>query len=314
MESTNSFIESNSNFERKYCHPFGRGAGLSAEFIGLLKKVDHCQRKGIQFCLQEIESPLGFSVEKGWCDYFLPLFSEIDLGYLSSLNRPHFPLDRAPIFKTIARTLLKNFSGADYFVFDDLSRLPDLKMARQQNEKEYWHYLQQLAKILWCFNSPTRREIDALKAKCFPKQEYVALHIRRGDKKSESPYVPLEKYLNAITMLKDHIPEVIYIASDDADIFHVLQCSLEPQFKCVRNVDYFSSGYDQANFNNSSADFRKKMTLAFLFDLEVVYGSTLFIGSSSSNIYYMARYFRANRNLIDLENFDFEHIPADIKS
>ena len=90
-----SYRKLNESFRQRYLHRFGRGVGFSAEFIHVLKAVAKCLDRKIQFCLQSNARPQGFAVERGWTDYFEPLFPEITVPRIAAgFNRVNFPLGR----------------------------------------------------------------------------------------------------------------------------------------------------------------------------------------------------------------------------
>ena len=70
-----SYQRLNRSFGKKYIFQFGwRGLGLSVEMLHIFKCALSCLHNRIQFCLGENNRPKGFAVEKGWEDYFLPIF------------------------------------------------------------------------------------------------------------------------------------------------------------------------------------------------------------------------------------------------
>lgn len=76
----------------------------------------------------------------------------------------------------------------------------------------------------------------------------IGLHVRRGDKNSECPYVPTECYLTQIKSLIDKNPQkkiIIFVSSDDPGALHDLK-SWAPELN-------FSWDENEARYNNFNA-------------------------------------------------------------
>ena len=284
-----------------YCHQFGIGNGMSAELISLVLKYSRCRRHKIRFFLQKHSNPQGFAIQKGWEDYFLPTFKQIDLGPLGFLNRPMFPFNRLPLLRVIAGTLLRKVTSADYFMFDDLNKVGGGSNIEQE-ASDTWDDMSALIQKLMQFNKKTESEISSLVSKLELNEAYISVHIRRGDKINESQLVPVQNYVDTITSLNEKFPSTIFVATDDVQSFEELRSALGSKYQCVYLERSDQSGHNQRTFNSLDNNTRRRMTIEFLADLKIIFSSTLFIGSSTSNIFYLTRYYRANQAMIDVSN------------
>jgi hypothetical protein len=290
----------NESFGPRYLHRFGRGDGFSAEFIHVLKAVAKCLERRIQFCLQGNIKPQGFAIQRGWTDYFEPLFPEITVpGVAAVMNRPHFPLGRIPVLSSLSRTCLKLACNCNYFVFDEFGAHPPerLSVPALGLGDDYWGNMRALIRLLWRFNAQTTQAVASYRAAGQPRSAYNAVHVRRGDKKDEAGIHPLQVYVNAIRRLDSNIRK-IFVATDDFRIIKPLQDALgadyEIQFDSASGI---STGYDQAKFNSAPVSSRREITLRFFAELEVMFLADHFIGASTSNVFNIVRYMRANKDI-----------------
>jgi hypothetical protein len=293
----------NESFGQRYLHRFGRGAGFSAEFIHVLKAVTKCLDLRIQFCLQSNVRPKGFAVRRGWTDYFEPLFPEITLpGAAAVMNRVHFPLGRIPLLKSLSRTCLKAACNCSYFVFDEFVSYPPARLSLPALGlgDDYWGDMQTIACLLWTYNEQTAQAVASYRATLQPGSAYNAVHVRRGDKEDEAGIHQLQVYVNAIRRLDSKICN-IFVATDDIRIIGPLRDALGPNYNVQSNSESdVGNGYDQARFNSAPISLRQERTLRFFAELEVMFLADHFIGASTSNVFNIVQYMRANRNVTDV--------------
>jgi hypothetical protein len=293
----------NESFPKRYLHRFGRGVGFSAEFIHVLKAVAQCLDLGIQFCLQSDVRTEGFAVQRGWSDYFEPLFPEVTVPSLTAaMNRVHFPFGRIPLLKSLSRTCLKAACNCRYFVFDEFGLRPPARLSVPALGlgDDYWHNMQALTRLLWTYNAQASQAVAAYRAVGQLRSAYNAVHVRRGDKKDEAGIHHLQAYVDAIRRLNSNIHQ-IFVATDDSRIIGPLRDSLGSDYVVYSNSDSnVDLGYDQMKFNFAPISFRRERTLRFFADVEVLYLANHFIGASTSNVFNLVQYMRANKDITDV--------------
>jgi len=173
------------------------GAGFSAAFLGLSKTLTHCLQRGIGFRLGRIHRAVGFAPRRGWCDFFAPFCGEVDAPFIDRLNRSQFPFQRRfPLSRMAARLWLRSTTRprVRYFMFDDPVRLPAPPSGETEfAHRDFWQLRQEIAPLIWVFDAQTRQEVAAVHKGLGLPRDYVALHIRRGDKNTEFPYVKVER-------------------------------------------------------------------------------------------------------------------------
>ena len=165
--------------------------------------------------------------------------------------------------------------------------------------EDYWENMQTLARLLWTFNAQASQAVAAYRAARQPHSAYNAVHVRRGDKKDEAGIHDLQVYVDAIRRLNSDIHQ-IFVSTDDIRIIDPLRNALGPDYDVQSNSESdVATGYDQTEFNSAPISLRRERTLRFFADLEVMFLADHFIGASTSNVFNIVRYMRANKDITD---------------
>ena len=218
------------------------------------------------------------------------------------MNRAHFPFGRIPLFKSLSRICLKTACDCSYFVFDGFGLPPGrLSVPALGLGDDYWHNMQALTRLLWTYNAQVTQAVAAYRSAGQPQSAYNAIHIRRGDKKDESGIHDLQGYVDAIRRLNSNIRQ-IFVATDDIRIIDPLRNALGQGYDVKYNSleSDIGTGYDQTQFNFAPIAFRRERTLRFFAELEVMYFAKHFIGASTSNVFNLVQYMRANKDITDI--------------
>ncbi len=114
----------------------------------------------------------------------------------------------------------------------------------------------------------------------------MAIHIRRGDKRLESPYVPFESYLKALRHLKDDLANV-FVCSDDQRVVKDLEAQVYPHrgyrfFAIPCPTSQLSMGYDHRLMTQLSSRSRYYHTVRFLAELQMCVNARVYRKSSSN--------------------------------
>jgi len=276
---------------------FGRGYGLSAEFVGLVKATLLSLDRGFRLELGPVPHSIGFAVQHGWRDYFEPVLPEAGPSWIGRLNRSTFPLQsRTSIPRRLALAALRSLTGARYFMANLPTELPSVLTVPDLGLRHPYHRAcQWITEIYWRLLPRVRREVDSTKARASLPAEYLSVHVRRGDKKLESPYVPLERYRERLLSLETGIRDVL-VASDDPGVPSELSRMLPADWR-VRGAAERASAYDQQAFNRESPADRWRQTVDFLAELELLRDAHFFVGSETSNVAIFARMLRGDQGM-----------------
>jgi hypothetical protein len=294
----------NESFETSFAFRFGRGSGFCAEMLGLIKNMMNCLHFRTRLCLSRGGRPTGVGVVTGFADYFEPIFPEVDLGPFNALNMSTVRgSGRLPILRRGVSRLLGTVGGASLYMMDDEGALPVpavLAVPELGIEAEYRDACALLVRLVWVYRPAVRDEVSGIVLDLMLPNSYVSVHVRRGDKNSESPYIAVDRYVAAIDRVR---PEggVVALASDDADAANELAALLPSRFQVVRCSTSDGRGFRRDEFNRLPPAERFRHVKRFLGELEVLRGGTLFVGSTGSNVTYLIEMMKAGQGVVRVE-------------
>lgn len=148
-------------------------------------------------------------------------------------------------FQDLDRYAQKTFPESKNWVHPEFKNLSRIKRIFSGELLSRFKYLPQF-----------RSEIDAIKKRIGFESPIIGVHIRRGDKTVEAPYVPLRRYHSEILRaVKETGINNVFVTSDDPDVFSGLP-----------GQSYINYIYDdeEPRFNNANhIMLRKNQELAF---------------------------------------------------
>lgn len=282
----------------KYIFTFGQGVGFGAEFIHLIRLVGSCLSHGKSLQLLRPKFPKGIAVENGFEDYFQPLFPCVESILVEKLSRSHYPADsKFPLIRRICQSVLRTIHPNTMFVFDEAPvNVTDVELEDGTIMPNFWEIRHLIAEMLWRFNEKTNSMIQELNRPFQSNLPNLVLHIRRGDKITESIYTPLEKYVCKINHFSSS--KRVYVATDDYTVCEELQ-ELLPNHEVITKQSQ-DQGYDQKCFNKLPPEDRYRKTVEFLAEVELMRKANWFLGSTPSNVYYLVNILRNGQNSIDV--------------
>ncbi len=292
----------NESFSRSFAFRCGRGVGFCAEIGGLIKCMMRCLHGRIRLCASHGGRPTGIATARGLTDYFVPLFPEVEIGILNLLNRPTYPgAGRFRWARQAASRVLHTTTGIDLFMMDDLGPLPDgFTIPELGIDLRYWDACAYLSRLLWTYRPEIRDDVFATVSRLGLPDSYVSVHLRRGDKKTESPYASVEAYAAALIRARPG-GCVLAVASDDGDAIRRLASCLPAVFEVISCSDPNAKGYVQGDFNSLSATVRFALVKRFLAEFEALRGGEVFVGSATSNVTYLVQMMRAGQRVLRID-------------
>ena len=181
-------------------------------------------------------------------------------------------------------------------MFDRWQELPgSLWLADLGCEVAFPAACQWLLDVTWDLSDDVRTEVDRIKAGFDLPESYLAVHVRRGDKKTESPYVPISQFVSAIQPLIA-LSSTVVVATDDARAVAELAAELGSGWQVTSMADG-SQGYDQAEFNRRTVKARFAAAVRFMAEVEAMREAQHFVGAASTNVACLVQYFRAFQNV-----------------
>jgi hypothetical protein len=291
----------NRAFESSYAFRFGRGGGFCAEMLGLVRSMMCCLHRRTRLCTSTGGRPLGVGIAKGYTDYFEPLFPEIDAGVLNALNlRSVRGSGRFPLLRRGGRGLWRAATGAQHFMMDDIGPLPSRLIVPELSiDAGYWDACALLTRLAWGYRADVATDVEDTVSQWRIPASYLSVHLRRGDKTVESPYVSVTTYAAALVAAR---PEggVVVVASDDGSAIRELAALVASQFQIIPCSPVDDRGYRRDEFNRLPPGERFHRVKRFLAELEVLRGGDVFIGSAGSNVTYLIEMMRAGEGVVQV--------------
>ena len=207
-------------------------------------------------------------VEKGWSDYFESVLPNCN-GVMCSQYIVY--KKGKPWWGNIYYNPSAFFR---YYIFYIMNRI-DIR-------NDYGSALRKILK----FNEKTTGYIEERKSEMNLPVDYIAVHIRRGDKivSREMKELGLSLYIDAVKG-KKHISRNVFIATDDSSVKDELKSILVAEgFNVYCNTAVTQTGFDESLFNTKDKKSRYIDTLNMLLDMDILIHSSFFIGTYTSNV------------------------------
>lgn len=272
----------NRSFRKKMIFRLGYDAGFFSEFNNMILAAVYCAVHGIQFRINS--SYANFKFKKGWEDFFLPFFKEERGVYNKKYNyRPYL---RKP--EPIREGFFKLVSGTKYFTQDLWPLIRDeefmnnaISIPLLQFNDSLLEACHHFVKMTWRFNVEVEKKIDDFAESMKLPDEYVGIHIRKGDKFNETNIEPnvtdLLNFVGTHTGIRN-----LYVASDDFSV--IPEIRKHSEWTLYYRIPQNARGYLQSDFDLASPAIKFQELLNFFGDIEILNRSTLFIGGISSNV------------------------------
>lgn len=284
---TRQYRQVNQTFNQKLVYRLGAASGFFSEFNNMVFSLLFCLKNGIYV---ELSSRDNNMAEKGWTGFFKPFLPENDQKWHRKYNHP-WVSPRPNTFKSYlfnCYNLFLCYLNKVDFVTSDI-----FHQARTQQTSEmisipgislhcdfvtYCHYL---TRMIYRFNDQTQHEINNIISKLSLKRPYVGLHIRRGDKGTETKFIDHSKYMSRVESTTDI--RTIFVATDDFTIIKALEKEYS-NWNIFTLEDETNKGNRQKEYDEMSYENKKKRLRRFLASVELLYNSDIFIGTYSSNV------------------------------
>lgn len=269
---------------KKLIFHFGHSAGFYSEFNNMVLAILYCKIHDIKFMLYSQDAV--FRENLGWSDYFLPFYKEIFFRPLHFINgRTNNP--KLGIKTKLYGFLHKTFFSDIYMTQDLWTKFRDLDKTFEQVNIKGIEYndirkaCKSLIEDIYIFNDRTRSEVDDLKSTIDLKGDYIALHIRGGDKKIEYEILNIGKYMEKVSQISDI--KQIFVSTDDYHFFELLRDKYkEYDFLTISESNY--NGYMQMNYVMSDGSERRKQLVNMFASMEFLLNAKHTICTFSSNV------------------------------
>ena len=237
-------------------------------------------------------------IDNGLSDWFIPYFEETHsiLTYQEKIYNNERPWIGKIYYNPSAfwgywRERLYNkiyniFNPTALLSKESFQRMHSGDFLSQYSEGELLNAVSNSFKKFYKYNALTQNSISEKKQYINIPDNYISVHIRRGDKivTGEMEDINLNIYVDAIRKYR-YISNNIYIATDDVTVISYISKKLsDTDIKIYYNKDNKLKGFDEKTYNLKSDSVRRDEVLNMLFDMDMMINSSFFIGTFSSNV------------------------------
>ena len=237
-------------------------------------------------------------IDNGLSDWFIPYFEETHsiLTYQEKIYNNEKPWIGKIYYNPSAfwgywrerlyNKIFKFFNPTALLSKESFQRMHSGDFLSQYSEGELLNAVSNSFKKFYNYNALTQNSISEKKQYINIPDNYISIHIRRGDKivTGEMEDINLNIYVDAIRKYS-YISNNIYIATDDVTVISYISKKLsDTDIKIYYNKDNKLKGFDEKTYNLKSDSVRRDEVLNMLFDMDMMINSSFFIGTFSSNV------------------------------
>lgn len=237
-------------------------------------------------------------IDNGLSDWFIPYFEETHsiLTYQEKIYNNEKPWIGKIYYNPSAfwgywrerlyNKIYKIFNPTALLSKESFQRMHSGDFLSQYSEGELLNAVSNSFKKFYIYNALTQNNISEKKQYINIPDNYISVHIRRGDKivTGEMEDINLNIYVDAIRKYR-YISNNIYIATDDVTVISYISKKLsDTDIKIYYNKENKLKGFDEKTYNLKSDSVRRDEVLNMLFDMDMMINSSFFIGTFSSNV------------------------------
>ena len=237
-------------------------------------------------------------IDNGLSDWFIPYFEETHsiLTYQEKIYNNEKPWIGKIYYNPSAfwgywrerlyNKIFKFFNPTALLSKESFQRMHSGDFLSQYSEGELLNAVSNSFKKFYKYNALTQNNISEKKQYINIPDNYISIHIRRGDKivTGEMEDINLNIYVDAIRKYR-YISNNIYIATDDVTVISYISKKLSDiDIKIYYNKENKLKGFDEKTYNLKSDSVRRDEVLNMLFDMDMMINSSFFIGTFSSNV------------------------------
>jgi hypothetical protein len=284
----------NNSFKKKLVFRLGVDSGFFSEYNNMVLAMVYCVKYRIKF---ELYSDLTyFALRDGWNDFFVPFGNENYHRINKDYNLRPYIIEQskeASLQKVVKYRFItaayKQFFDIDYLTQDlwaehrdpafahetftvpelDLNNAPLLE-ATQKFIRAFWQYNKQSAPVV----------ADFIESANLPTDDYISVHVRAGDKFTETEMFDFAEYMKPAMGLSQN--RKAFILTDDYTVMEQLQIQY-PDWEFYTLCEPTERGYFHRDFVKQNKEFKYRQHLKLFANMDICAGSTTFIGTYSSN-------------------------------
>ena len=291
----NDYRKVNESFRRILIYHVGVDCGLFVEINYMVNAMLYCLARRIRFQLYSDDA--NFGTGEGWREYFLPFCEEVHEPFHRQYNFHRPPSWRRilklcrrqktlgpivwklkSILKTIKGRVIALLTYREYVLFaQDVPDNPDHHYCISELGINgcYYEAYGILARMIWRLQPDILYQAAILKDKLLLPSLYDGIHIRGGDKITET------ELINGMRMMQILHPKsgsCVFVLTDDYRQYQDLQANY-PDVRFLTLCQPEERGYLHKAFSQKSLKNRHKAIIRLLISVDLLLHSRSFVGS-----------------------------------
>lgn len=291
-----SYRRLNDSFQKRLICRIGIDCGFFVELNYMVNAILYCLAHRIRFQLYSDNA--NFGTGKGWTEYFLPFCEEVHDTFHQRYNihrRPSWtrilrlcqkqksPGPIAWKIKGTVKTLIGRLvafrtygelvSFEQDVVLDDVHRLcvPELGI-----DADYMEAYSMVARMVWRLRPEIMQQQEAFKQMLGIPLHYSGVHIRGGDKVTETSLIGAKDIIQKLGSLDDGT--CLFVLTDDYRIF-ARACNDFPKLRLLTLCKEDQTGYSHKQFCDGDLAGKKDAICRLLISVNLLISSTSYVGS-----------------------------------
>ena len=163
------------------------------------------------------------------------------------------------------------------------------RLRRREDEEAFFEAIRKIFATIWTLRPellPPIQQGSALQA------DYIALHIRRGDKIASGEDLGYESKLYAEKLLSLDSPiRRIFLMTDDYKSYHQLK-ELLPDYTIETSARETDQGWRHREFKQLPPEAIRSETIRLIADIEMARAASIFMGTYGSNVFRLIEFLR----------------------
>lgn len=245
--------------------------------------IHYCLVNHIQFVLESENA--NFSSGKGWTEYFEPFCKEKHNKLLRKYNQRIKPAYSNKI-DWLEFNLYKRMHPSQLYMYalfnkirevdpKQIFTIPELNLNGSLLEN-----CSEIHKMIWRYNRPTETTINAIIKGCQLPSSYVGVHIRQGDKWTESKMYSPDEYMQCVKANSSE--QNLFVLTDDYRVIEELE-SHYSQHAIYTLCKKHENGYNFQKMKQMTFEEKANSFLRLWASMDILEHSSLFVGTYSAN-------------------------------
>jgi|SRR6476661_1953881 len=305
----------NNSFRQRLVFHMGVDSGFFSEYNNMVLAMLYCLQHRIRFVLYSDYAH--FALRDGWNDFFEPFPATTTHRLHKDYNlRPYIiaqstepRLQKLVKYRGIVAAY-KALTGVRYFTQDlwafhrapafaqQRFRLPELGLP----DASLLEAAQALIRMLWRYNAASAAIVQEFTSTVALPKEYVALHVRAGDKFTEARLYDFREVMEPAQRLSAN--RQAFVLTDDYTVMEQLR-AIYPDWHFHTLCEPTERGYFHREFVRQPPEFKYRQHLKLFASMDLCAGASAFIGTYSSNpgMYLGMRMGEARCHCVDFDKW-----------